>query len=289
MRIIGLIEGSPQFVSLEFFPPKDRAAWPGFFQVVEKLKKLSPKFVSVTYGAGGSTRGKTVEIVKAMKKEMGLEPMAHLTCVGASSNSIHEYVADVREAGVQNILALRGDPPKGESTFVPDSEEFQYASDLVSLLRASYPDLGIGVAGYPEGHAEAPDLETDLRHLKHKIDQGADFVITQFFFDNDLYVRFVERARDAGIQVPIIPGVLPVMSLSGVKRMLDLSGASIPEEYLSRLEDADERGGTAAVQRLGIEFAKRQVQDLLHNGAPGVHLYTLNKAEACLEIVQGFQ
>ncbi|MFP4315775.1 MAG: methylenetetrahydrofolate reductase [NAD(P)H] [Desulfovibrionales bacterium] len=285
MRIQRLIEHHRDFISLEFFPPKDRAAWPVFFQEVNRLRAIDPLFVSVTYGAGGSTQDATLEIVTKLKREFGFEPMAHLTCVDASRERIQSYIDKLAAAEIHNILALRGDPPKGEEEFRPTSTQFQHACDLVELIRSRYPDMGVGVAGYPEGHAEAPDLETDLEYLKHKLDRGGDFVITQLFFDNDLYSGFVERARDIGITAPIIPGVLPVMTLSGIKRFLTLSGASMPDTYMAELEDADERGGSPLVSRVGIEFAKEQVRDLFRRGVPGVHLYTLNKADACLEIV----
>jgi methylenetetrahydrofolate reductase (NADPH) len=286
LRIRELIVSSPGFLSLEFFPPKDRAAWPGFFQVIERLKSLDPMFVSVTYGAGGSTRDKTLELVTILKQEMGLEPMAHLTCVDASLDAIRGFLDTLREAGVDNVLALRGDPPKGEESFVPTSADFRHASDLVRLICREYPGFGIGVAGYPEGHMESPDLTTDLRFLKFKLDQGADFVVTQLFFDNRIYFDFLSRARAAGITQPIVPGILPIMSLSVIKKGIALSGASIPPELLAKLEDADARGGNDAVQELGIAHAREQIRGLLRGGAPGVHLYTLNKAEACLAIME---
>ncbi|MFW5722278.1 MAG: methylenetetrahydrofolate reductase [NAD(P)H] [Desulfohalobiaceae bacterium] len=286
MRIKDLIVPGSFFVSLEFFPPKQKESWPGFFAVAERLRALDPMFVSVTYGAGGSTQENTLEIVTRLKQDLDLEPLAHLTCVGASRENLHGFLDRVTAAGVDNVLALRGDPPQGESTFVPDSDEFQHASDLVSFIRTHYPELGIGVAGYPEGHVEAVSPERDLEHLKHKLDLGGEFVISQLFFDNRLYFDFVERARSIGITAPIIPGVLPAMSLKGVLRMSELGGSSLPGDLLAELEQAEQQGGSDAVSRVGIRHATEQVRGLFENGAPGVHLYTLNRAEACMEIVE---
>ncbi|MGE4539136.1 MAG: methylenetetrahydrofolate reductase [NAD(P)H] [Desulfovibrio sp.] len=287
MRIKELIQAKRPFVSLEFFPPKQREAWAGFFEVVERLLPVHPLFVSVTYGAGGSTHAHTLEIVSRLKTAYGLEPMAHLTCVGASREKIRGFLDALAEAGVDNVLALRGDPPKGQEDFVPDSDDFQHASDLVSFIRQERPGLGIGVAGYPECHPAAASPEADLEFLRQKIALGGDFVVSQLFFDNDAYFGFVDKCRAAGIDVPIIPGVLPVMSLASIKRLVGLCGAHLPPAYLAELERADAAGGNAAVAEAGIAYARKQAQDLIARGAPGVHLYTLNKAEAVLSIVAG--
>ncbi|MBI1921230.1 MAG: methylenetetrahydrofolate reductase [NAD(P)H] [Geobacter sp.] len=289
MRIIDLIHKQPKFISLEFFPPKERADWPAFFDVVERLKSVDPLFVSVTYGAGGSTQAFTLEIVSRMKNEYGLEPMAHLTCVGASVATIEEFVSHLLDAGVENLLALRGDPPQGERDFFSDAYDFCYAADLVQFVRQQHADIGIGVAGYPEGHPEAPCRTDDLRYLKEKLDHGGDFIVTQLFFDNTFYWDFVARAREAGIQKPIIPGVMPIFNLSLIKRITSLCGAHLPAVFIESLEEANATGGPPAVQALGIDYARRQVQDLLDSGAPGVHLYTLNKADACIELVEGLK
>ncbi len=284
MRIDELIAGHRPFLSLEFFPPKDRALWPGFFDTVRALASLRPLFCSVTYGAGGSTQHNSLEIGIRLKQEYGLEPLTHLTCVGASEKRICSFLGPLSENGVENVLALRGDPPRGETKFRPESVQFQHAVDLVRFIGSKYPQLCLGVAGYPEKHPEARSMEEDLVHLKYKVEAGARFVITQLFFDNDIYFRFVDRARSIGIDVPIIPGVLPVQSLPALQRMLGFCGATIPEGYLADLTRAQERYGEAGVRGLGLGYAIRQTQDLLERGAPGVHLYTLNKAEACLEI-----
>jgi len=284
LRIIDLMSRDKKFLSLEFFPPKDRAMWPGFFQAVERLKAVNPLFVSVTYGAGGTTRDLTLELVSVLKKDYDLEPMAHLTCVGASAEYLKDFLNDLDAADVQNVMALRGDPPQGEAKFVPDSEEFQHASDLVRFIREQQAGFGIAVAGYPEVHPESRDPEDDMHWFKYKLDAGGDFAVTQLFFDNEFYFDFMNRAQNAGITKPIIPGILPVYSLAGLKRIRQLCGAYVPPDYLASLEQADAEGGTKAVSKLGVEFAKKQIRDLLDRGAPGVHLYTLNRSAACLEL-----
>ena len=287
MRIIDLIAARREpFVSLEFFPPKQESSWPDFFSVAERLRAIDPLFVSVTYGAGGSTQKNTLDIVARLRREHGFTPMAHLTCVVAEASAIDAFLASLETAGVDNVLALRGDPPAGQDTFVPENAAFAHASDLVGFIRARHPRLGVGVAAYPEKHPEAPSPEDDLAHLQFKIAQGGDVAITQLFFDNALYFDFVGRVRAAGITIPVIPGILPVASLAGLRRILGFCGASVPPDYLAALEEAD-KDGPEAVRALGVAHATSQARDLMANGAPGVHLYTLNKARSCLEIVKG--
>jgi len=287
MKIIDSINQNKQFISFEFFPPKKREDWPAFFQTVQRLAELKPLFASVTYGAGGSTNVDTLEIVTRIQQEYGIETMAHLTCLGSKAEEVSRFLADLAAAGVNNVLSLRGDIPQDGSVETPLPCPLQYASDLVSLIQASFPAMGISVAGYPEVHPEAANLEADLSFLKLKMDSGADFAITQLFFDNSLYHTFVKRAREAGITMPIIPGILPVVSLKVIKRIVSLCGASIPAEFLAELEKADQAGGSAAVQKVGIAHARRQAQELLASGAPGVHIYTLNRAEVVLDLVEG--
>lgn len=289
MKIIDSINQNKQFISLEFFPPKTREDWPAFFKTVERLAQLKPLFASVTYGAGGSTNMDTLEIVTRIQQEFGLETMAHLTCLGSTTEEVTRFLEDLAAAGVNNVLALRGDLPQDGSVETPLPSPLQYASDLVSLIRSAFPAKGISVAGYPEVHPESASLEADLGYLKLKLDNGADFAITQLFFDNNLYHDFVKRARAAGITKPIIPGILPVVSLKVIKRIVSLCGASIPAEFLAELEQADQAGGAAAVQKIGIAHARRQAQELLDAGVPGVHLYTLNRAEVVLDLVEGLK
>ena len=289
MKIIDSINRNKQFISLEFFPPKNREDWPAFFKTVERLAQLKPLFASVTYGAGGSTNVDTLEIVTRIQQEFGLETMAHLTCLGSTTEEVTRFLKDLAAAGVNNVLALRGDLPQDGSVETPLPSPLQYASDLVALIRSSFPAKGISVAGYPEVHPESASFEADLGYLKLKLDNGADFAITQLFFDNNLYHAFVKRARTAGITKPILPGILPVVSLKVIKRIVSLCGASIPAKFLAELEQADLAGGAAEVQKVGIAHARRQAQELLDSGVPGLHLYTLNRAEVVLDLVEGLK
>ncbi|WP_028572589.1 methylenetetrahydrofolate reductase [NAD(P)H] [Desulfonatronum lacustre] len=287
MKIKDLLERPERSrISLEFFPPKDRALWPKFFDTAQRLRALDPLFVSVTYGAGGSTQAATLEIVTTLKRDFSMEPMAHLTCVGASTQVLRSFLDDLSRAEVTNVMALRGDPPQGETAFVPSDDGFSHASDLVRFIAAEYPGMGVGVAGYPEGHPEAVGLKEDLDFLKMKLDLGGDFAVTQLFFDNASYWKFVQRAREAGIAKPILPGIMPIFSLKFIQRITSMCGATLPPAFLRDLEQADARGGDAAVQEVGMAHAAAQIQDLLDNGAPGVHLYTMNRSDGCLRIME---
>ena len=287
MKIIDKIAIGEQFISLEFFPPKDKKEWPAFFNTVERLSRLNPLFASVTYGAGGSTKGDTLEIVTRLQREYNLETMAHLTCVGCYRGELLQFLDDLALAKVDNVLALRGDAPLDAQPEFSACRTLLHASDLVAFIKESHPNLGIGVAGYPEMHPEALDPEADLSYLKLKLDQGGDFVITQLFFDNSHFFDFVLKARAAGVDKPIIPGIIPVVSLKVIQRIVSMCGAKLPPAYLAELEEADRRGGAAAVQQLGINYARRQAQELLAAGVPGVHIYTLNRDEAVLNLVDG--
>lgn len=285
MRIAELIPTRRPFFSLEFFPPKERDTWPKFFAEVEKLKALDPLFVSVTYGAGGGTQANTLDVVTHLKRELGLEPMAHLTCVGASSAALRDFLRAISQAGIQNVLALRGDPPKNNPDFRFEGQEFQHASDLVRFIRAEFPDMGVGVAGIPTMHPESPDLEHDLAWLKHKVDAGGQFVVTQLFFENRLYLDYVARLRERGVSVPVLPGVMPILSMKSAEFIASLNGRAVFGGFYEELEAAFAKGGDEAVRELGLERAASQVQGLVDAGVPGVHLYTLNRAEACLAII----
>lgn len=288
MRIIDAIQTGTPFISLEYFPPKDSADWPAFFTVVEQLAAINPRFASVTYGAGGSNQDATLEIVTHMQRVLGIETMAHLTCVGARTDRLTAFLDQLAEAGIQNVLALRGDlPTDSERQEALTESPLHYASDLVSFVRNCHPEMGIGVAAYPEVHPEAVSAESDLGYLKLKFDLGADFATTQMFFDNNLYYRFIERARERGISKPIIPGILPILNLNLITRIKELSGAFIPEPFMQALIEADSRGGAKAVRAVGVAHARRQAEDLLAHGVAGVHLYTFNRAEAILELTEG--
>jgi len=287
VRIADLICAEKPFLSLEFFPPKERSEWPVFFRTVDRLAQLHPLFASVTYGAGGSTQKDTLEIVTRLKREHGLEAMAHLTCVGAERGALIKFLDELVKAEVHNVLALRGDIPKDAPPEFSTCGTLLNASDLVAFIRESHPEIGLGVAGYPETHPEAESPESDLAYLKLKLDRGGDFIVTQLFFDNRSYFDFVRQARALGIDKPIIPGILPVVSLKVIKRILTLCGAGIPPAFLAELEQADATGGAEAVQRVGVEHARRQARELLDAGVPGVHIYTLNRSDVILELTEG--
>jgi methylenetetrahydrofolate reductase (NADPH) len=276
--------GDPVF-SFEFFPPKTEEGERQLFQTVEALRPLGPAFVSVTYGAGGSDRARTVELVKRLKRDVEVEPVAHVTCVGSPREEIARVLDDVAEAGIQNVLALRGDPPRGERAFVPHPDGFRHASELVAFVR-SRPErwrFCIGAAAYPEGHVETRDLAQDLVHLKAKVEAGSDFLVTQLFFENQHYFRFVERARAAGIGVPVIPGIMPLTSVEQIERFTAMCGASIPPLLRAAME-VRRTDGEAALQ-LGVAYATLQCADLLRRGAPGVHFYTLNRSPSSRAIL----
>jgi methylenetetrahydrofolate reductase (NADPH) len=278
MRIASLYQPGEPCFSFEFFPPKDDKGALNLFQTIEELASLRPGFVSVTYGAGGSSRDRTVEIATRIKRETKIEPVAHLTCVGHGRNELRDILRTYREARVENVLCLRGDPPKGQSAFVAAADGFSYASELVAFARHEGFDFCLGGAAYPEGHIETPDREVDLRRLKAKVDEGLDFLVTQIFFDNAFYFDFVERARHAGIHVPIVPGVMPITSFEQVQKFTRMCGATIPMRLLLELERR--RDQPQAVLELGVAHATVQCMELLQRGAPGIHFITLNKSRA---------
>jgi methylenetetrahydrofolate reductase (NADPH) len=271
--------------SLEFFPPKDDAGVEALRQTAIALKRISPDFVSVTYGAGGSTRERTAQVSALLKDELGFTVMPHLTCVGHSHAELDAIADRLHTGGFRNIMTLRGDPPKGATTFTPAPDGLRYATDLVTLLKARHADFCLGVAGYPEKHPEAPSLEADLANLKRKVDAGAAFITTQLFFENDFFYRFVDKCRAAGITVPIVPGIMPVLSLKQIQRITALCGAALPAKLLTRLEAAGEQ--PEIVEALGLEWALMQIRDLLAHSAPGYHLYILNRAKSALALAAG--
>jgi methylenetetrahydrofolate reductase (NADPH) len=276
--------GEPVF-SFEFFPPRTEEGERQLFQTIEALRPLGPAFVSVTYGAGGSTRARTVELVKRLKRDVEVEPVAHVTCVGSPRDEIARVLDEVAEAGIQNVLALRGDPPRGDAGFVPHPDGFRFASELVGFVR-SRPErwrFCIGAAAYPEGHLETRDLARDLAHLKTKVDAGVEFLVTQIFFENAHYFRFVERARAAGIGVPVIPGIMPLTSVEQIERFTVMCGASIPP--LLRAAMQVRRDDAEAALQLGVAYASLQCADLLRRGAPGIHFYTLNRSPSSRAIL----
>ena len=286
MRIDQILKvGAPVF-SFEFFPPKTEAGERNLYAALAELRTLEPSFVSVTYGAGGSTREKTIEIVKRIRDEYGLEAMAHFTCVGATVPELRATLDEMERAGIDNVLALRGDPPAGEETWTKTEGGLEYSRELVELIDAGYP-FAIGAACFPETHIHAQSPEADLEHLAEKVRAGVDFLITQLFFDNARYFDFLARARRIGIEVPIIPGIMPITHAGQVERMAKMCGASIPEglrrELHARGEDPE------AVLAFGVAYATLQCAELLAAGAPGIHFYTLNRSPATRAILSALK
>jgi methylenetetrahydrofolate reductase (NADPH) len=287
MKIDRILETSRPCFSFEFFPPKTPEGEERLFETIAALRRLEPSFVSVTYGAGGGTRALTVDIVKRMKNELGIEAMAHFTCVGHTSEELHEVLREMRNAGIENVLALRGDPPKGETEFRPAPGGLSHGSELAALISESY-DFCVGGACYPETHPEALDPESDLRTLHYKVSAGCAFLITQLFFDNRDYFDFVERARATGVEVPIVAGIMPITNFEQIKRFTSMCGATIPPGLHEQLEAAAAEGDEAVVD-LGIAYATQQCADLLARGAPGIHFYTLNKSTATRTILSALK
>jgi methylenetetrahydrofolate reductase (NADPH) len=286
MRIDDILGKGKPSVSFEFFPPKTDAGFVSLFQTIEDLRPLRPTYVSVTYGAGGSTREKTVNLVTRIQQEIGIRSMAHLTCVGHTSDEIGRILDELWNSGIRNVLALRGDPPQGQSWFVPTEGGFQYADQLAAFVKSGH-DFCIGVAGYPEGHPQCLNRTRDLENLKRKIDAGGCFVITQLFFDNADFYRFRDAARSIGIKVPIVAGIMPILNVGQIKRFISMCGAKIPNPLLVKLEALESNPDDVA--KAGTEYATRQCQDLLFHGVDGVHFYTLNKSKATVEICQGLK
>ncbi len=286
MKIVDKIARQKPSFSFEFFPPKDEAGKDRLFETVAHLGPYEPTFVSVTYGAGGSTRKLTVELVCRIQREAGLESMAHLTCVGATQKEIAGVLDQLAAEGIDNVLALRGDPPKGSTTFERSEGGFGHASELAAFIREGW-DFGLAGACYPEKHPEAPDMATDLQNLKRKVDAGVEVLVSQLFFDESDFFAFVEKARGIGITQPILAGIMPITNLGQVKRFTAMCGARIPADLLARLEATG--GDAEAVRRIGIEHATAQCRALLQRGAQGIHFYTLNRSHATVEILEAIR
>ncbi len=287
MRIDDLLSASdgPQF-SFEFFPPKTDEGEQNLYAAIEQLVALKPAFVSITYGAGGSTRDKTIEIVSQIRDRFGIEAMPHFTCVDSTVDELRQTLDLMAEAGVENVLALRGDAPEGQAQWTQTKGGLEYSRQLVELIRAEYPFV-IGAAAFPETHIHATNAEDDLCHLKEKVDAGADFLVTQLFFDNQAYFDFVRRAREIGITAPIIPGIMPITNFAQLERMTTLCGATIPPALQAALEArSDDASG---IEAFGIAYATLQCAELLAGGAPGIHFYTLNRSPATRAILGALQ
>jgi methylenetetrahydrofolate reductase (NADH) len=286
MRIDDILGRDGPVFSFEFFPPRTGDGERNLENALAELRPLEPSFVSVTYGAGGSTREKTIEIVKRIREQYGLEAMAHFTCVGATVPQLRDTLDEMQGAGIDNVLALRGDPPDGQEGWVATDGGLEYSRELVELIASDYP-FAIGAACFPETHIHAESPEADLRHLVEKVGAGVDFLITQLFFDNALYFSFLERARAAGIEVPIIPGIMPITRVGQVERMAKMCGASIPDALRRELH---ERGDDPeAVLDFGVAYATLQCAELLAAGAPGIHFYTLNRSPATRAILSALK
>ncbi|TWT99086.1 5,10-methylenetetrahydrofolate reductase [Botrimarina colliarenosi] len=284
MRLPDIYAANKFALSFELFPPKTEAGVEALFGHAQTLVGFKPAYITCTYGAGGSTQDRTLEIAARVRKEFGLPVATHLTCVGRTADQIRDYLRRAAEADVTNVVALRGDPPAGETEFRFTEGGFHYANELVAMIHEDFPAMGVAVGGYPEVHQEAPSPEADLDALKRKVDAGAHAIITQLFYDNEDFFRFRDRCNAAGIDVPLIPGLLPVTNVSQVKRIASLCGAGLPVAFLSQLEAC---GDDAAAQfDVGVEQATVQTQGLVDAGVPGIHYYVLNKSEAASRVLK---
>ena len=281
MKVIDILKTDKKSISFEFFPPKNFVSSLALGATIGELKSLDPAFVSVTYGAGGSTHQNTFDLVHYIQSSLNIPAMAHYTCVGATKEQLQKGLEDLKKLGIVNLMALRGDPPKGQERFETTEGGLSHGSELIALAKES-GGFCIGCAGYPEKHVEAETMEKDVFYLGEKVNAGADFVVTQLFFENDFYFKYLELLKIKNISIPVIPGVMPITSYKQVDRILALSGSSLSEEFLEKLKSL--KDDSEASYKLGIDFAVKQCQDLLDRGAPGIHFYTLNKSKATLEI-----
>ncbi|HEX4437716.1 MAG TPA: methylenetetrahydrofolate reductase [NAD(P)H] [Solirubrobacteraceae bacterium] len=286
MRIDEILAGDGPIFSFEFFPPKTPVGEENLYTALSELRELEPAYVSVTYGAGGSTREKTIEIVKRIREEWGLEAMAHFTCVGATVPELRTTLDEMQAAGIDNVLALRGDPPAGQEEWIKTDGGLEFSRELVEMIDRDYP-FAIGAACFPETHIHATSREDDLQHLAEKVEAGVDFLITNLFFDNVRYFEFLRQTRELGVNVPIIPGIMPITRVGQIERMAKMSGASIPPGLASELE---KRGDVEeAVLDFGVAYATLQCAELLAAGAPGIHFYTLNRSPATRAILSALK
>jgi methylenetetrahydrofolate reductase (NADPH) len=284
LKIKELYQSKKPVLSLEVFPPQIDYPLETVFKTLDNLKLLKPGYISVTYGAGGSNRARTVEIAARIKKEYGIESQAHLTCACHTKSEIELVLNELLSKGVENIMALRGDPPQDDINFDFNTQEYRYAMDLIRDIKKYSDCLGIGAAAHPEGHPECQRLGEDILNLKNKVDAGVDFLITQLFFDNRVYYEFLDRAVRTGIKCPIIPGIMPVLNARQIRRIIYLCGASIPAKLLILVDKYD--NNPEGMAKAGVEYASQQVEDLLNNKVPGIHLYTMNRSKQITDIVK---
>jgi methylenetetrahydrofolate reductase (NADPH) len=282
MRIDQAFDGAQPVFSFEFFPPKTDEGMENLWNALSELREDNPTYVSVTYGAGGTTRDRTIDITKRIKRELGIEAMAHFTCVGATVDELRATLDEMQGCGIENVLALRGDPPQGQEEWTATEGGLSYSTELAQLISDNY-DFCIGAACFPEVHIASPSMEQDLEVLKKKVAAGVTFVITQLFFDNELYFDFVDKARAAGIDIPIIPGVMPIAAYQQIKRITQMCGATLPDSLQRELDVRQDNA--QAVTDLGVAYATLQCSELLARGAPGIHFYTLNKSPATRSIL----
>ena len=283
MKFADLLDRDSPVISFELFPPRHERGMAELEARLPRLVDLEPSFISVTYGAMGTTRETTLALASKIKNHYGQETAHHLTCVGSSRDEITRMLEDINRNNIENIIALRGDPPRGEVGFTAPRDGFSHADELVKHIQ-DFGGFGISVAGYPEKHLEAPDIETDMRNLKRKMDAGADMISTQLYYDNRLYYDFVDRCRAIGIHKPVIPGLMPILNVNQIKRITNTCGATIPEELLQQLEEAGDN--EERVHEIGITHTANQAIDLLHRGAPGLHFYILNRYFHIAEIME---
>ncbi|MFO0921319.1 MAG: methylenetetrahydrofolate reductase [NAD(P)H] [Pirellulales bacterium] len=283
MGIADVFRGSKLGLSFELFPPKTEEGVTALMQTVRELCQFKPDFFTCTYGAGGSTQDRTLQVASSVKRQFGVPVASHLTCVGSTVDDLRRYLTTAQQQGIDYIVALRGDPPKGETAFRPVEGGLRYANELVKLIRTEFPRYGIAVAGYPEVHQEAVNADEDLKNLKRKVDAGGDIVVTQLFYKNEDFFRFRDRCQAIGIQVPIVPGILPVTNLAQIQRIASLCKASLPQSFVDRLGEKDDAAWQYSV---GVEFAQQQVAELIQAGVPGIHYYVLNKSQATAAVLK---
>lgn len=283
MRLAELFRERNKVFSIEIFPPKTEKGEEALADALRRLVEFGPGFISCTYGAGGSTQQKTLEWCQFIQNELKQTATAHFTCVGSSQQELIDWLKEADQTGVRNIMALRGDPPQGETEFQVAEGGLQYANELVELIRREVPEMGIGVAGYPEKHLEAPNLETDLLNLKRKVDAGADVIITQLFYENRYFFEFREQCEKLGITIPIVPGIMPITNYKRIQRITSMCGTEIPQELIDKLEAVQD--DEEAQFDIGVAFATQQCRELLDAGVPGIHFYVLNQSRACERIL----
>lgn len=288
MKIRDILKKGIFSISFEFFPPKTEEGEKQLFETIRKLEKVKPTFVSVTYGAGGSTRDRTRNVVKKIHEGTQLTVMAHLTCIAHTKEELIDILRDYRNIGIENVLALRGDVPRDKPDWRPPKGACKYAKELVELIKEKFNDkFSVGVASYPEGHPESPNLEWEVKFFKEKVEAGADFSITQMFFVNEYYYRFVDVCEKAGINIPIIPGIMPITNFKQIRKFASLCGATIPQNLIDKMEKVE--GNPEEIKKIGVEFAVNQCLDLIEQGVPGLHFYTLNKSDATLKIYEAIK